>query len=102
MYDYPMLYITLLVLHLSAAAITGAIIAFSFYVMGRSLRGLYRTCALALGTIAAFEVVSGVLLAVASPNLSATSLSAHMALYLGVCLTVETFLYIRMQEPLYV
>jgi glucose uptake protein GlcU len=93
-----MLYSIALASHLFAAAVTGVVILFASFAMVRSKREWYRSSALSLGVVAAFEVVSGVVLTVLSTTFTAQDLSSHMALYLGVCLAVETFLYIRTQE----
>jgi hypothetical protein len=54
--------------------------------------------ALALGTVTAFEVFTGTTLAVFSPDISALYLTTHIAVYIGACLVVEAFLFMRMQK----
>ena len=95
-----MLYSIVLGLHLFAAATTGVILLFALYILVRSRGEWYRLAALALAGVAVFEVASGVVLTTLSPTITATELSGHLALYLGVCLAVETFLYIRSLEKI--
>ena len=93
-----MTYSIILALHLTAAAVTGVIIFFALFAVLRGKSAWYKTAALALGSIAAFEVFSGTLLAIVSPTISATSLSLHIFEYLGVCLAVEALLFVRMKK----
>lgn len=93
-----MMYAIVLGLHLTAAAATGLTIAYALYALARRMDAAYRLSALLLGSVAAFEVLSGTALAVLSPSLSAVALSAHIFEYLGVCLVVEAVLFIRMQK----
>jgi hypothetical protein len=93
-----MMYALALFLHLGIAAATGVVIAGALYALLRAKAGAYRMLALLLGSIAALEVISGTVLAVASPELLAAALSLHIVEYLGVCAAVEALLFIRMKN----
>ena len=97
-YDYPMMYSIVLVLHLLTSTVTGLVIVYSLYALWSRADALYRLCALLLGAIAAFEVLSGTALAVLSPTLSASALSIHIFEYLSVCLVAEWLLFARMRK----
>ncbi len=90
-----MVYGVVLVLHIIASVLTGVAIAYVLYNTARGKSANYRASALALGSIAGFQIFSGTILTVLSPELTAASLVPHMALYLGVCLAVEALLFIR-------
>ncbi len=93
-----MTYSIVLGFHLAAAAVTGIVILFAMYSLFREMSAYYRAAALALGFIAAFEVLSGTALAILSPQLSAAALSLHIVEYLGVCAIAESLLFARMQK----
>ena len=93
-----MLYTGILAFHIIAACTTGFVLVAALYIAWRGLSTMYSRLALVLGSIAAFEVATGTLLAVLSPTLSAVALSAHIAAYLGVCLAVEVLLFVKMQK----
>ena len=93
-----MLYPLVLLLHIGAACITIGLAAYALYVLWQGKSTSYRACALGLGLVAAFQVFTGTMLAVLSPELSAVYLSTHIAVYVGACLIVETFLFVRMQR----
>ena len=95
-----MIYQAVLILHILAAVVSGVVALYTLYVLRFSVDQLYKTCALALGFISAFEVFSGTVLAVLSPELSAAALSLHISLYLGACFFLEAFLFIRMQKAI--
>ncbi len=93
-----MLYPTILALHILAACVTIGIGAYAFYALTRSKDATYRTLALALGSVAGFEVISGTTLAVLSLDISAVYLSTHILAYVGVCFFIETLLFVRMRK----
>ncbi|HVV39249.1 MAG TPA: hypothetical protein VHD31_02885 [Candidatus Paceibacterota bacterium] len=93
-----MTYVITLGLHLATAALTGAVILYALYAVLRGHVQMYRSIALALAGVAAFEVFSGTVLAITSPDLSATALSLHILEYLGVCAVVEAALFAKMRN----
>lgn len=93
-----MIYLLVLALHLGAAALTGVAIVYALQALVCNKSQSYRTAALSLGFIAAFEVLSGTVLAIVSPDLSASALSAHIVEYLGVCLVVESLIFVQMKK----
>lgn len=92
------MYASVLFLHILAACATVAAGVWALYVVAVSQESWYRRTALAIGCIAAFEVFSGTVLAVLSPELSAAALSLHIAVYLGVCAALEALLFVRMKN----
>ena len=93
-----MTYTAVLAVHIISACVTGAVIFYTLYVLALNKDTLYRICALVLGLIAAFQVLTGTILAILSPELSAAALSVHIVAYLGVCLGVEIPLFVRMKK----
>ena len=91
-----MLYPLILLLHIGAACITIGLAAYALYVLWQGKSASYRTSALTLGFVAAFQVFSGTVLAVLSPELSAVYLSTHIAAYIGACMFIEALLFVRM------
>ena len=87
-----------LFLHLAVALLTGCIIACSLSALILKTEGWYRNLALSLGIVASLQILSGTLLALLSPSLSAASLSLHIGEYLGICLVMETLLFIHMRK----
>lgn len=95
-----MLYTAILVSHIAAACATGAVGAYALYALVRGKSGSYRLLALMIAYIAGFEVASGTLLAVISPDVTAAYLASHIALYLGACFVIELLLFVRMRKAL--
>ena len=93
-----MTYLVVLALHLAAALVTGLVIVYALFALWRQKSDSYRLCALLLGSIAGFEVLSGTVLAIVSPTFSASALSIHIFEYLGVCLVAEWLLFARMRK----
>jgi hypothetical protein len=89
-----MLFATILLLHIAAAIVTGMVSLGALYIAVSSKFEWYRSTALFLAGIAAFEVVTGTILIGLTPNISSAYLQGHIALYLSYCLTVEVLLYI--------
>jgi hypothetical protein len=96
-YYIDMIYASVLAAHLLTAAVTGVVIFFGLFAAIRSKSGWYKNLALALGFVAALEVMTGTVLAFVSPNISAFSLTLHIGEYLGVCVAVEAILFARMK-----
>ena len=93
-----MLYPLILLLHIGAACITIGLAAYAVYTLWQDRNTAYRSLALAIGAVAAFEVFTGTALAVLSPEISALYLSTHIVAYVGACLVIEAFLFVRMQR----
>ncbi len=91
-----MAYSGILVLHILAAVATMAVIGYGLVALLYKRDAVYKRTVLGLGFIAAFQVFSGTLLAVLSPELSAAALTLHIVAYLGVCLGTEALLFMRM------
>ena len=91
-----MFYPVILALHILAACITIGLAAYAVYTLWQDRNTAYRSLALAIGAVAAFEVFTGTALAVLSPELSAVYLSTHIAAYIGACMFIEALLFVRM------
>ncbi len=85
---------TLLFLHITGGILAGVVIFRSAFVLIKSQKKSYPNLVRALSFLAAFEVLSGVLLAYVSPSITAQSLCTNIALYLGLmALTYAGFVY---------
>ncbi len=85
---------TLLFLHIAGGILAGVVIFRSAFVLIKSQKKSYPKLIGALSFLAAFEVLSGVLLAYISPSITAQSLCTNIALYLGlIALTYAGFVY---------
>jgi hypothetical protein len=98
MYYGDMIYSVILTLHLVGAAVTGLLASYAGVVLWRKSDSAYRPLAIALGSLATFEVVSGTTLSIISIQVSTLSLCANIAAYLLGCVIVETALFVRMQK----
>lgn len=96
-YDYSM-YTAILFLHIGAALTTAGFIGISLFALLGKKEAWYRSSALSIGAVAAFQIFSGTVLAFLSPELTAAYLTMHVALYLGVCFMVEALLFMRMRK----
>lgn len=92
------MYTGILALHVLATIATVGALGYALYSLHRKIETAYRKAALAIGSIAAFEVVSGTLLAVLSTTVTAAGLVIHIAAYLGFCLAVEALLFNRIRK----
>jgi len=92
------MYALVLGLHICTAILTGMVILYALYVLKFNKTGSYHLSALILGFVASLEVVTGVLLAELSPTISAIALSTHMLEYLGVCISVELWIFMRIKK----
>ncbi len=93
-----MLYTLFLVLHLAGAGATGIAASYTGVVLWKREDASYRMCALILGILATFEILSGVALAVISFKITAPSLCANIILYLSIVAFIETLLFFRMKK----
>lgn len=84
--------------HVIAAIATIVLVAYALYIVVRGNSAQYRFSALALAGVASFEVISGTVLTLLSPELTALSLVPHIVSYLGICIAVEMLLFMRMKE----
>lgn len=84
----------LLLIHITGGVLTGYVVFRSVFVLIKDQKEAYQNLVRSLSFLAAFEVLSGVLLAYSSPSITAKSLCANIALYLGlVALTYLGFAY---------
>jgi hypothetical protein len=92
------MYEALLTTHLVGAGVTAVVAAAASVRMWVGHTNTYRPHAIALGAIAGFEVLTGVLLALLSPEITALSLCANVALYLSAVFAIEGLLFIRIKQ----
>lgn len=85
-----------LIMHIAGAIATGiiAVYACTMMVLGRDTA--YRMTAQLLAALAAFEVFTGIGLAVLSPEISVISVCGNIALYLAIVAALEVLLFLRM------
>lgn len=92
-----MLYESILAFHLLGACATACVGSFVLYVLAREHVALYKNLTLILGGLAAYEVTTGVALAVSSYDVRAVALCTNIALYLAAVTTLEFLLYQHMR-----
>jgi hypothetical protein len=92
------LYIVVLTVHILGAIVTGLVGGFSLYAVLKGVAEKYRTSALALGALAAFEVVTGAFLAVISVEISAAAICSRVFIYLSFVAIVEMLLFNGMKK----
>lgn len=92
------MYEALLTTHLAGAGLTALVAAAAGAAMWGAHAHAYRPYAIALGAIAGFEILTGVLLALLSPEITALSLCRNVALYLGAVFAVEALLFMCIQQ----
>lgn len=93
-----MLYTATLVLHIIVACVSIAALVYTVYVLVRGNEAWYKRLSLSIAALAGVQTVSGFLLAVLSPTLSALTVGQHLIAYLGICLIAETALVLRMRK----
>ncbi len=93
-----MTYAIFLVLHIVGACVTGLVALYAGAALWQGREAGYRGSATALGLLAGFEVLSGVMLSMLSVEVSALSLCANIALYLSVIALFEVLLFARIQK----
>ena len=98
MYAYRMAFGTLLALHISGAVLTALVaLAACGIVLFRTSRE-YRTVAILLGLLAAFEVLTGTGLAIVSASVTVASVCGNIMLYLLSVAFVLTLLGARIKQ----
>ena len=93
-----MAYEIVLIAHIIGACVTGVVAAYASVAMWNDFSDKYRLCATILGSLAAFEIVSGTALSVLSLQVSAASLCSRIFLYLAIVAIVELLLFARMKK----
>jgi heme A synthase len=93
-----MTYSIILILHIVGACMAGLAALSTAFVIGREQQRSYRSSAIILGALGGFQVVSGVLLAFVSPQITILSLCNNIALYLSTWFVLETLLFLRMNK----
>jgi hypothetical protein len=93
-----MLYQMIFVLHILGALLTGVIGSYALVQLWNKTAENYRKSALMLGGIASFEVLTGTILSVVSPQISAASLCGRIFLYLAIVGVIESVLFSRMNK----
>jgi hypothetical protein len=61
---------------------------------------LYRTLSIALAALSAFEVFTGIALAVLSSSITVVSVCGNIAIYLGFVIALQVPLFMRMKGSL--
>lgn len=92
------MYSMLLIVHVTGAVLTGVVSCIALTIVVAERAEYYRVLALALSSLAAFEVLSGVVLSVLSPGVTAVSLCANIALYLSFVAVVELIISVSMRK----
>ena len=85
-------------MHIAGGVLTGVAASYAGVMLWQGRSDSYSISARVLGSLAGFEIVSGVMLAIVSSTISAASLCANIALYLFIVASVEAFLFIRMKK----
>lgn len=88
---------SILAAHILGAVATFAIIFYAMIALLRSQSRQLEALAGILGILAAFEVVSGVALAIISNTVTVVSVCDNIALYLALVLVTQAALYTRMR-----
>ena len=92
------MYESMLVAHLIGACATALAVLCTLFALHKRSVSLYRTCAVTLGTLAAFEIASGTALAVVSTELTVAMVCNRIAIYLVVVLCTLAMLFYRMKK----
>lgn len=93
-----MTYQLVLALHLVGALATAIIALYALYALRINKGELFRKIAITVGGLAAFEILSGTLLAVLSSELTTKMVCNRLAIYLGVVATVEVMIFHAMKK----
>ena len=83
--------------HIVGAVFTGVVGIVSGAALMHNKSSQYVYLAILLGLMATFEVLTGTVLAILSPQVSALALCGEIALYLGGVAFVEALLFARMR-----
>jgi hypothetical protein len=92
------MYESFLVIHLAGASATVCVGAYALVALWNHCADKYNFVAKVLGVLAGFEVLTGTMLAVLSPQVSASLLCSRILLYLFLVVVVETLLFVRMRK----
>ena len=92
------MYESMLVVHLIGACATALAVLCTLFALHKRSASLYRTCAMALSSLAAFEIASGTALAVLSTELTVEMVCNRIAIYLVVVLGTLAMLFYRMKK----
>ncbi len=93
-----MTYIFFFVLHIAGGCVTLGVAVYAAFGMWRARVEQYRTLAIGLGMLAAFEIVTGALLSIVSIDISAATLCNRIVLYLTFVFCVELMLLVRIKN----
>jgi hypothetical protein len=92
-----MTYGIVLLIHILLAVTAGALILYILAAVSLNHSSSYTFLAKILAAATSAQIVSGTVLAVMSPTLTAASLSAHIFLFLSICGAVEGLLMYKMR-----
>ena len=93
-----MIYTLFLWLHLACAFLTVGMSGASLAVLLAKKEEKYAFFARVIGSLAAIEIVSGLVMSLASPSVTALSLCANIGMYLSAVVILEGALYLRMKK----
>ncbi len=93
-----MIYASVLAAHVVVACITGLVASYALVILWQRSERWYRAISVTLATLATFEVLSGTVLSITSPTITAASLCANIALYISAICAVEILLFLRMND----
>jgi len=89
------IYQTIVLLHIAGALASGTVGAWSLVTVAKRLSHFFQLQAHLLAALATFEILTGTTLAVLSPQMTAQSLCANIALYLFAVAFLEALLLQR-------
>ena len=92
------MYESILVAHLIGACATALLVLCTLFALHKRSASFYHTSAVTLGSLAAFEIASGTLLAVLSTELSVGMVCNRIAVYLLVVGCTLAMLFYRMKK----
>jgi hypothetical protein len=92
------MYSAILVAHITGAVVTAVVAFFALLAMMMRNEHVYRRAAVMLASLAAFEVVSGTVLAVMSASVSVASICGNIGLYVAAVAALEAVLFMRMKK----
>lgn len=89
----------LLLTHILGSIVVGILVAAILYLVFRGKSSLYKTFALYLGISAGYQLVTGSLLAIATPGShSIFAFCSKIGIYLAIVLATEVLLYVKMRK----
>jgi len=90
-----MIYTAMLVLHIVIACATFGAITLSSFSLIKEKHQWFTKLAVIIAACAGLETVSGFMLAVLSPDITASQVGLHLVSYLSLCLIVEAALLLN-------